>query len=177
MKVKIVCCLVLLLISCSHQPPKSIHNACDLAKEKKRWYKAAKRTQKKWGVPVHVQWAIIHKESHFRAKAQAKTSSAYGFCQATKATWKHYQEETGRPFARRDNFSDCSDFIGWYGHRVKKKLGIKKHQAKNLYLVYHEGIAGFLKGKHKKSKALLRYANEVESIAKKYQKQLKQCKK
>jgi hypothetical protein len=43
----------------------TVGNICTLMDEEVRWYKAVKASEKKYGVPMHVQLAIIYQESHF----------------------------------------------------------------------------------------------------------------
>ena len=95
--------------------------------ERPQWFRAMKRTEAKWGVPVSVQLATIARKSSFRHDAQptkrigsgwfsreVPRSSAYGYAQALEGTWDDYRAATGRRGADRDDFADSSDFIGWY---------------------------------------------------------------
>ena len=59
-----------LLASCSTAPPKNINNSCDIFREKDDWYDDAMASYERWGVPVHVQLAIIHQESRFKYDAR-----------------------------------------------------------------------------------------------------------
>ena len=67
----------------------------------------AKQSYEKWGVPIPVQMAIMHQESHFVADAQPprtwllgiipwfRPSSAYGYAQAIDETWDDYLDKAG----------------------------------------------------------------------------------
>ena len=60
---------VLGLAGCASQP-KNINNVCSIFNEKYDWFEAARDTQKKWGVPIHVTMAILHQESKFVSDAK-----------------------------------------------------------------------------------------------------------
>ena len=80
-----------------------------------------------------------------------------------------------RPSADRDDFGDVTDFIGWYGDRVRRQTGIAKDDAYRLYLAYHEGPEGYAHGTHNKKAWLLRVARRVEARAATYQRQYDGC--
>ncbi len=173
------------------QRPKCTSNICSVIQANPDWYQHTEKAARQWGTSTPVIMAIIQKESGFRhdarpVKPQKKSkngkkskpqylSSAYGYAQALNGTWDHYRRDTGRHRARRDNFADCVQFIGWYNAQSHKKCRIKKNDAYNLYLAYHEGHGGFNKKTHKKKKGIVSYARRVESQAKLYDTQLKQC--
>ena len=50
---------MLLLAGCSTSPPKNPENLCAIFKEKPDWYEAAINTKEKWGVPVHIPFAMM----------------------------------------------------------------------------------------------------------------------
>ena len=50
--------------------PSHAANACEVFSQKYFWFKAAKKSSKKWKVPMHLQLAIIYQESHFASKAK-----------------------------------------------------------------------------------------------------------
>lgn len=58
------------LVACTAVTPKNGDNICATFKEKDDWYDEAKDSYQKWGVPVYVQMAIMHQESHFVADAR-----------------------------------------------------------------------------------------------------------
>ncbi len=181
---------VLLLASCgggSKQPPSRLNDACSIAREKPDYIKAFKSTERKWGVPVHVQMATIYQESRYRADARTphkyvlgvipmgRQSSAYGYGQALDGTWEQYQRETGKRRAKRDRIRDASDFIGWYMNKSYERNGIHPTDARNQYLAYHEGQTGYARGSYNGKSWLLNVANDVDARAQLYQAQLANC--
>jgi hypothetical protein len=170
-------------------PPDHPGDACSIFSEKRSWYRAAKRSYGKWGVPEAVQLAVIYKESSFRHDAKPprtrflwifpgpRPSSAYGYGQALDGTWAVYQRRTGNHGADRDDFGDVVDFIGWYGDQIHRRTGIAKDDAYRLYLAYHEGPGGYSRGTHRSKKWLLGAARKVDARAHLYQVQLGSCRK
>ncbi|RMG92550.1 MAG: hypothetical protein D6703_01595 [Zetaproteobacteria bacterium] len=175
------------LTACASTPPRNLDDACAMFDEKDDWYQYAYQSYKKWGVPVHVQLAIIWQESRFRSDAKAprdtllgfipwgRKSSAYGYAQVKDATWDWYIEKTGNWGADRDDFEDVTDFIGWYCDYSHRRLGISKWDAYHLYLAYHEGHGGYERKSYKNKAWLLRVARKVEQRAKRYAGQIKAC--
>ncbi len=173
--------------SCSTSPPKNISNSCDIFFEKDDWYDYTQDSFDRWGVPVHVQLAIIHQESSFKYDAETemeyflwiipigRKSSAYGYAQVKDATWDWYIKSTHNWGADRDDFEDAVDFIGWYGKMSYDTLKISKWDAKNQYLAYHEGHGGFKRKTYNKKPWLKKVAYKVEKNARKYGAQLKTC--
>lgn len=185
----ITLCMVVLVSSCAISPPKNINSSCDIFFEKDDWYDDAKDSYKKWGVPIHIQLAIIHQESSFNYDAQTemqyflwiipigRKSDAYGYAQVKDDTWDWYIEKSGNGGADRDDFADAVDFIGWYGKQTHAVLGISKWDAYNQYLAYHEGHGGFKRKTYKQKPWLVKVARKVEARAKRYSAQLKTCQK
>lgn len=179
--------VTLILASCVTTPPASPDNLCRIFKEKGDWYKAAKRSEKKWGVPMQIQMAIIHQESGFRGRAKpprkrflgliptVRPSSAFGYAQVKDGTWDWYRDKSGNGFASRANFADAIDFVGWYGEQSQKMVGISKWDAKNQYLAYHEGHGGYRKKSYRKKAWLVKVADKVKRRADNYGAQLKGC--
>jgi len=179
--------LVLLLAACATTPPKNLNDSCAIFREKSGWYDDARDSFKKWGVPVHVQLAIIWQESRFRSQAEApkdtllgfipwgRKSSAYGYAQVKDATWEWYIRKTGNSGADRDDFEDVTDFIGWYGNLTHKRLGISKRDAYNQYLAYHEGQGGFARKTYLKKPWLTGVARKVKRRAERYRQQIATC--
>lgn len=174
-------------IACSARPPRNTEDICDMFGNRRGWYRAAKKASEKWGVPIHVQLAIIHQESRFRAKAKPprrrilwiipgpRPSSALGYTQALKSTWKDYVRSSGNCGADRDSFSDATDFIGWYAARTAEATGVFKGDAYSLYLAYHEGNGGFLRGTYRGKPWLLKAARRVQERSRLYERQLITC--
>lgn len=177
----------MLVLACSTAPPKNIRNSCEIFEEKDNWYADANDSYEKWGVPVHVQLAIIYQESSFVHDAKpprkkllwvipwTRLSSAYGYGQIQDSTWDWYLKSTNRRWADRDDFDDVVDFIGWYGAYSHRTLGIPKWDAYNQYLAYHEGHGGFKRKTYKKKPWLMKIARKVDNRAKAYRAQLKKC--
>ncbi|NKB46395.1 MAG: transglycosylase SLT domain-containing protein [Legionellales bacterium] len=180
--------LSLFIAGCSRPPqPNNINNVCSIFKQYPRWYWATQKTQKRWGVPIQVQMAIIHQESGFNAKIKPKRtkllgfipwkrpSSARGYTQALKQTWREYRQDTGRSSATRTKFKDATDFVGWYGHRVHARAKVSKYDAYRIYLAYHEGIGGYQRRTYVKKPWLVNVANKVQRRATTYEAQLRGC--
>ncbi|TMV04873.1 lytic transglycosylase [Ruegeria sediminis] len=181
---------VLILASCgggSKTPPSNLNDACSIAKQRPDYIKAFQNTERKWGVPVHVQMATIYQESKYRHDARTphkfvlgvipmgRQSSAYGFSQALDGTWEQYQKETGKRRAKRDRIRDASDFMGWYMNKTWEKNGIHPSDTRNQYLAYHEGHAGYARGSYNAKSWLLRVADNVDARAELYRQQLAFC--
>lgn len=182
--------VVLLLASCGggyKAPPRNLDDACSILAQRPKYKRAFRATQRKWGVPVHVQMAVIHQESKFRSDARTpfryalgvipmgRASSAYGYSQALDGTWDDYKDATGRRRAKRDNMRDAADFMGWYMTRSYERNGISLTDARNQYLAYHEGHTGYSRGTHRRKSWLLRVASDVEQRANTYRAQLRRC--
>ncbi|ALO46427.1 hypothetical protein [Pseudohongiella spirulinae] len=177
----------LLLSACVATRPANPGNVCHMFEERRAWYKAAERTEQRWGVPVPVTMAFIYQESSFHARARpdrtrllgfipwTRPSTARGYAQALESTWADYQRETGQGWARRTNFSDAVDFIGWYNHHSVRRSGIELSDARNLYLAYHEGHTGFNRRTYADKPWLLDVANSVQSNADRYTAQYASC--
>lgn len=182
--------LALLLASCGggyKSPPRNLNDACSIAEQRPKYMNAFKATEKRWGVPVHVQMATIYQESRFRGDARTpyryvlgvipmgRQSSAYGYSQALDDTWDDYRSETGRRGAKRDRIRDASDFMGWYMNKSLEKNSIRLDDARNQYLAYHEGHSGYSRRSYNKKSWLLRVADEVDARSTLYEKQLAGC--
>ena len=146
--------IFLILVSCS-SIPKNTADGCSIFSERYLWYKHAKKAEKKWGTPIHLQLAIIKMESDFDWLAKPnrqkifkvipykRPSSSFGYSQAVKGTWKQYKKETNKPFATRSRFKDSVDFIGWYTKKTEKILKISKEDSFRQYIAYHEGWGNY----------------------------------
>ena len=183
--------IVGLVASCggggSYKAPRNLENACAIAAERPAYMRAMRQTERRWGVPIHVQMATIHQESKFFGDARTphryalgiipmgRQSSAYGYSQAIDGTWDDYRRSTGNRGARRDNIRDATDFMGWYMNDSTRILGISKRDAASQYLAYHEGRAGFAKGSHRGKPWLTDVAYKVGARAQLYEMQLASC--
>lgn len=172
--------VALLLAACAGSPPSRPLDLGAVFAEQPDWYEDARRSSQRWNVPVSIMMAIMWRESGFDATARPERtrclwifpgpfpSSAYGYAQAIDAAWSDYRRHTGRLVASRDRFSDAIDFIGWYCHTSSVRCGISKTDAVHLYLAYHEGHAGYLRGAWRTNPRLVRAAEEVRDMAARY---------
>jgi len=173
--------------ACTTRPPSQADDLCSIFEEKSSWYRSAKRSFERWGIPESVQLSIIHQESSFRAHARPprrrvlwifpgpRSSSAYGYGQVIDPTWESYQRDTGELGASRSKFADVSQFIGWYGDRIHRTTGIEKSDARQLYIAYHEGPNGYRNGSHGEKEWLHRVADRVADRAMQYRRQYDGC--
>lgn len=184
--------IVGLVASCgggNYSAPRQLDNACAIVAERPAYYRAMKATERKWGIPIHVQMAAIHQESKFIGDARTphqyalgvipigRQSSAFGYSQALDGTWEEYQKETGNRRAKRDNIRHATDFMGWYMHNSSRRLGISKWDATGQYLAYHEGQSGFARQSYLGKPWLVRVASQVGQRAQMYRAQLVSCRK
>jgi len=174
---------------CAQSPPAHIENICSIFFQYPDWYWSAQKVRDRWHVPISVLMAIIYYESSFSATARPprekllwiipwmRPSSAYGYSQALKGTWRSYKQDTGRIKASRDAFADAADFIGWDANQVAKKTGVSKanSSAYMIYLAYHEGINGYMQGTYRNKPWLMAVARRVQHRAWVYQRQLLVC--
>lgn len=182
--------LLVLLASCgggNFSAPRNLDNACAIVAERPAYFRAMQATERKWGVPIHVQMATIHQESKFIGNARTphqyalgvipmgRQSSAFGYSQALDGTWEEYQKDQRRGGARRDRINDATDFMGWYMHQSEERLGISKWDARNQYLAYHEGRTGFARESYRAKPWLMTISDRVAQRADMYRAQLFAC--
>jgi len=138
---RIVPILALLALSACATAPSRIDNVCAVFEHGDGWFDdwraAAKRSERKYGVAVPILMATLRKESGFKSNAKpprtkllgfipwSRVSSAYGYSQALDGTWSQYQREARNFAARRTNFADAVDFVGWYHARTADTLGME----------------------------------------------------
>lgn len=180
-------CLILVGCGGAKGPPRNLDNACSILDQRPRYARAFRATERKWGVPQHVQMAVMHQESKFDGDARTpmrymlgiipmgRQSSAYGYAQALDGTWDEYRKSSGNRRAKRDNIRDATDFMGWYMTETRRRNGIPLSDARNQYLAYHEGQTGYARGSYYRKKWLLNVANRVASRARTYANQLRTC--
>ena len=173
-----------ILVSCS-SIPKNTADGCSIFSERYLWYKHAKKAEKKWGTPIHLQLAIIKMESDFDWLAKPnrqkifkvipykRPSSSFGYSQAVKGTWKQYKKETNKPLATRSRFKDSVDFIGWYTNKTEKILKISKEDSFRQYIAYHEGWGNYKN--YKSNNKVILIAKKVHKQSLKYKSQLSNC--
>jgi hypothetical protein len=181
--------LVLLVAACGgnreYSAPRELDNACAILDQRPSYQRAFRETERRWGVPMAVQMAIIYQESKFVGNARTphqyalgvipigRQSSAYGYSQALDATWAEYQRAHGR--AKRDDIFDATDFMGWYMSQTTAELGIPLNDTQNQYLAYHEGRSGYARQSHLEKAWLMRVAADLEQRAAMYDAQLHSC--
>ena len=178
---------MLALTACASAPPQNSTNICSIFEDRRSWYKAARKSEERWGVPLEVNMAFIYHESGFRGRAKPprryflgfipgpRASDAFGYAQARDNTWNDYQVAAGNWGARRSNFKHAVDFVGWYNDMSYDINAINKDDAYNLYLAYHEGNGGFRSGTYKDKAWLLQTAATVRETATRYSSQLAGC--
>lgn len=184
--------ILVVLGSCAgrdNTAPTSLDNACRILEQRPHFVRAFRATERKWGVPAHVQMATLYQESKFIGDARTpfryalgvipmgRQSSAYGYAQALDGTWDEYKRETRNPRARRDRIKDATDFMGWYMTKSRERNGVALSDARNQYLAYHEGHTGFSRGTYNRKAWLLRISGEVDARAGAYRVQLAKCRK
>lgn len=188
MRILMVLLLAAGLLGCaSKRAPNGQDNLCRIFEQHPRWYDYALSSERKWGTPIAVQMAFVQQESAFQARARpprtrilgvipaGRPSSAYGYAQAQDPAWEDYRKATGSRMARRSNMEDALDFIGWYNDVSHRRLGLAKHDARNLYLAYHEGHTGYQRGNWRRNSSLQNVAVRVELRASSYGDQLRVC--
>ena len=186
LKVSLIFLLGLTLQSCMATPPKNPDNICLIFEEKKSWYKAVMKSEKRWKIPPYVLMSFVYQESSFQSDAKPertkllwvipwkRKSTAVGYSQALNMTWEDYKEETGNTRANRKDFKDSADFIGWYASKGYYQ-GFDRLDARSLYLAYHEGYGGFKKKTYRKKSWLIKVADRVQTRSTKYQQQYWGC--
>lgn len=183
--------LTILVASCggggNYSAPRNLDDACSILKQRPTFLKAMRKSERRWGIPVHVQMATIYQESKFIGNARTpfkyvlgvipmgRQSSAYGYSQALDATWKEYKRGPGSANAKRDDIGDAADFMGWYMAQSNERLGIAKSDARNQYLAYHDGRSGYARGTYKGKPWLVRIAGEIDQRSSTYRSQLQAC--
>ncbi|MEX0740626.1 MAG: hypothetical protein WD071_14905 [Pseudohongiella sp.] len=187
MRLLLTSALMLFMTACVSARPANPNNVCDMFEERRAWYRAAERTEERWNVPVSVTMAFIYQESGFQARARpartrllgfipwTRPSTARGYAQALNTTWDEYRSETGNFLARRSKFADAVDFVGWYNQHSYRRSQIDRDDARNLYLAYHEGHAGFNRGTYRDKAWLLPVAERVQQNANRYARQYASC--
>lgn len=175
-----------LVTGCASRPPGNQHDLCEVFRQRPEWYDAARQSQETWNVPIHVQMAFVRQESGYRSHVKppfewflfvplGRPSSAQGFAQIQDPAWSDYRDERGSWFRSRSDIDDALDFVGWYNDKSHQLLGISKRDAKNLYLAYHEGHAGYRRGGWRSKPQLIRIAEGVGRTAAEYDSQLHRC--
>ncbi len=182
---------LLMLAGCGSTPPGAINDMCAVFDQRSGffndWYSEARRAEKRYGIPVHVMMATIRVESGFDGDARPprkkflgivpgkRPSSAFGYSQALNGTWDQYRRETGRGMARRTDFGDSIDFVGWYYSKTVQKYGVPPDDAFTLYLSYRYGWTGFSRGNWRSDSGAMKSAARTANFADTYAFQLAKC--
>ncbi len=180
--------VVLAVLAGCATAPKQTRNICAVFDQRDgmftSWQRSAEKAEKKYGVPVPILMATMYTESGFQPNARPprtklfgfipwkRQSTAYGYSQALNGTWDHYQSATGNWSARRTNFSDAIDFIGWYHWQNSQTTGIQLNDAYSLYLAYYSGPKGYMRGDWRSNAQLQKTAQRFAGMATTYQRQL-----
>jgi len=179
----------LVLVSCATTPPQNTSNICSMFEERRSWYKAAVKSERRWKTPLTVSMAIIQQESSFQSRAKPertkllgfipwrRPSSAFGYAQVLDQTWTEYKADAGNWGARRSSFADAVDFVGWYTNKSTRVNGIERNDAYNHYLAYHEGNGGFTQRTYSNKQWLIDVSRKIQANASLYARQYDQCKK
>jgi hypothetical protein len=183
---------LLLALSACASAPQHITDVCAVFEQNDGWFGSwrgdAERAERKYGVPVPILMATLRKESGFKSNAKpprtkllgfipwSRASSASGYSQALDGTWAQYKREAGAFGARRSNFGDAVDFVGWYHSKTADTYGVPRNDAYNLYLAYYLGWSGYKKGAWQGNAGLQAYARDTAAMAQRYAAQLSQCK-
>ena len=150
-KVQLAMLAVLLASGSANAAPKDPNNICTiLAQNKRLVYRSCESsalgTADAYRFSVYTSRIVICGQGETAAQkgfavlaVWRRSSSAYGYAQATDEAWKDYKKDTGRRFVQRDDFADALDFIGWYNDRSHKRLKLRKNDAYRLYLAYYNG--------------------------------------
>lgn len=69
----------LLLTACATTPPKQQDDLCEIFEQEPNWYDHAYTSERRWGVPIAVQMAIVQRESSFRARVRPERTRLLGF--------------------------------------------------------------------------------------------------
>jgi len=192
MMMRILCVVAIsCLLSACGSAPKHTDNACAIFQQKggffNNWEHAAKKAERQYAIPMPVILATIYAESGFRSNARPprkkllgvipgkRPSTAYGYAQALNGTWDEYRKKTGKRTARRTNFSDAADFVGWYHRESVHKNNVAPGDSYQLYLNYYLGHGGYAQGRASGNAIALRGAERAQKMTLQYDQQLRQC--
>ena len=158
--------------------PSDIDNLCVIFAERPDWRAAAEAASAKWGASVPMILAMMRRESGLNGNAMARPgdmAGPYGYAQAIQSTWAWYQKSTGATGARRENFADAADFVGWYMQQTAKQNKVALNDAVGQYLAYNLGHGGFSRRGWEQKPGALAAAHKVEAFAQAYAQQAQGC--
>lgn len=169
-------------------PPANPENLCEIFREHTVWYDYASESEQRWGTPIATQMAFVYYESSFRSHARpprtllwgfipwTRPTTAYGYAQALDPAWQEYLQANGEDwFTVRTDMEYAVDFVGWYNYLSHQQLGIAFTAPRNLYLAYHEGRGGYVRGSYQQKPDVTDLASRVQTRAFRYDNQLKTC--
>lgn len=183
----LLCALLSTVAGCSFNQVREPTDICSIFEQKRGWYRAAVKAEKKWDIPIPIPMAILYQESAFQARAKPprkwyfgiipgrRPSTAYGYAQAVNGTWQMFRDETGQQRRDRDDFSDALEFVNYYLDKAARQNGVRRDDIYHLYLNYHEGLAGYRRKRWQNNRSLLKTADRVRRIAGEYQRQYAGC--
>tara|TARA_B100001027_G_scaffold197991_1_gene155813 strand:- start:450 stop:1046 length:597 start_codon:yes stop_codon:yes gene_type:complete len=178
--------ILLVIVSCTNSISSNQDDICDILAENPRWQNSLLKAKQKWNADPSTVMAIIRQESSFNSNAAPerekilgfipwkRPTSAKGYSQAIEGTWEQYQSETGQNRAKRSNFDNSVDFIGWYLSKAPS-VRIRNFEVDKLYLAYHEGYGGYKRRSYTDKGWLMDVARKVKYNAVRYERQLKKC--
>ena len=70
--------VVFAISSCAASPPENPDNICSIFNEKRSWYKAAIKTEKRWKLPPYVLMSFIYQESVLNQMLNQKERQCWG---------------------------------------------------------------------------------------------------
>src|SRR5690606_21913992 len=82
-------------------------------------------------------------------------------------------QETGNWGARRSNFADAVDIVGWYHSKTADTYGVAKNDTYRLYMAYYLGWGNYKPGNWPAN--VQAYARSTDEMARRYAAQLRQC--
>ena len=188
-KIKFLYLLIFALLASCSSIPKSTKNACSIFSERYLWYKHAKNSSEKYGVPVHLILAFVNKESGFNRWAKPertklfkiipykRPSSSFGYSQAIDKTWDQYKNETNNMLALRSRFKDSVMFIGWYINKTHQMNKIPLNDSYRQYLNYYLGWGNYANKTYQTDKKAILFAKSVQKQSNIYRNQLIKCQK
>ena len=77
MKINLILITSIMFASCAVSPPSKTSNICDIYDEKRSWYRASLRTEKKWGIAPEVTMAFIKHESSYQQGAKPERTRIF----------------------------------------------------------------------------------------------------
>lgn len=186
--ISVIASLAALTSGCSSDPASGADNLCSVFQDHDAWYAAAHRTHQKYGIPMHVAFALlVHEDSVASGNARDKTvsfqngavikpiSEEQGYLVVDDAVWEEYLDDEGSFLSDRDDFTDALDFIGWYMTKTKERTGIAYTDAYNQYLNYREGWDAYKGGEHQGKDWLVTEAESARERAERFRTQLLHC--